>query len=267
MVKPNKDTIVYNLKNVSYNYGQTKALQDLNLTLTTGKFYGIVGPNGCGKTTFLDLLVSSKEPATGTVSFYEQHLQSYRKRPLARLVALVPQDFNIGFDYTVEEVVLMGRHPYISRFGSPSAVDWQIVEQAMATIGISHFSKRSITELSGGEKQRVVVARALAQDTQVLLFDEATSNLDIQYTLQIFNKVRELVQDEGRTVIAVIHNLNLAAAYCDEIIFMQRGQILKHGAVTQVMTSETINEVFGVESEVKIDPFSQITQVTYRYWK
>jgi len=267
VVKLSNNITAYKLTNASYNYGTIQALESLNFTLNSGKFYGIVGPNGCGKTTLLDLLIGSKEPATGAVLFNDQELQSYEKRHLARQVALVPQDFNIGFDYTVEEVVLMGRHPYINRFGSPSARDWQLVEQAMATIGISHFGKRSITELSGGEKQRVVVARALAQDTEILLFDEATSNLDVQYTLQIFNEVRQLVQGAGRTVIAVIHNLNLAAAYCDEIIFMQNGTILKHGTVAEVMTGETIQQVFGVESEVRFDDFSGTQQVSYRYGK
>ncbi|MCF8056193.1 MAG: ABC transporter ATP-binding protein [Desulfocapsa sp.] len=255
----------YQLNNVSYSYGTTSALEDFTLSLSAGKFYGIVGPNGCGKSTFLDLLVGSKEPESGTLLFNGQPLTTYKKRDLARQVALVPQNFNIGFDYSVEEVVLMGRHPYIHRFASPSLKDWQRVQDAMDLIGIAHFAKRSIMELSGGEKQRVVVARALAQDTPILLFDEATSNLDIQYTLQIFDKVRALVEKEGRTIIAVIHNLNFAAAYCDEIIFMKEGRVCKTGTVAEVMNAPAIAEVFGVEAEIRFDSFSQVNQVSYRY--
>ncbi len=255
----------YKLNNVSYSYGTTSALEDFTLSLTAGKFYGIVGPNGCGKSTFLDLLMGNKEPDSGTLLFNGQPLTAYKKRDLARQVALVPQNFNIGFDYSVEEVVLMGRHPYIHRFASPSLEDWQRVHTAMELIGITHFAKRSIMELSGGEKQRVVVARALAQDTPILLFDEATSNLDIQYTLQIFDKVCTLVQKERRTVIAVIHNLNFAAAYCDEIIFMKEGRVCKTGSVDEVMNTATIAEVFGVEAEVRLDSFSRKKQISYRY--
>ncbi len=260
-------TATYSLKNVSYNYGTTSALESLNLTLNPGKFYGIVGPNGCGKTTLLDLLVGNKEQATGSVHFKGLPLADYSKRQLARQVALVPQDFRIGFDYTVEELVLMGRHPYIPRFGSPSVEDMALVDAAMQTIGIDHFANRLVTELSGGEKQRVVVARALAQDTPVLLFDEATASLDVRYTLQIFNGVRKLVQEEGRTVVAVIHNLNLAAAYCDELIFMEKGTIYNTGAVAGVLTPGAIREVFGVEALVKFNEFSQAIQVAYRYGK
>ena len=255
----------YQIDNVSYAYGEIPALEDFSLTLPAGKFYGIVGPNGCGKSTFLDLLIGSKEPASGNLRLNGEPLSQYKKRDLAKLVALVPQNFNIGFDYSVEEVVLMGRHPYIHRFASPSEEDWNRVEEAMDTIGILHFGKRSIMELSGGEKQRVVVARALAQDTPFLLFDEATSNLDIRYSLQIFKRVKTLVEQEGRTVIAVIHNLNFAAAYCNEIIFIKDKRVYASGTVEDVMTAETVTEVFGVESEVRRDSFNGMRQLSYKY--
>jgi len=255
----------FQLTGASFSYGTTIALHGLNCSLPAGKFYGIVGPNGCGKSTLLDLLMGSKSPEQGTVLLAGQPVASYPRRDLARQVALVPQDFAIGFAFTVEEVVLMGRHPYINRFAGPGVDDWQAVKDAMAAIGISHFKGRYVNELSGGEKQRVVVARALAQDTAVLLFDEATSNLDVQYTLQIFNVAKKLVSEQGRTVIAVIHNLNLAAAYCDEIVFMKQGTIHNHGPVDQVLNPAIIADVFGIEAQVSFDSFSQASQVSYRY--
>lgn len=254
------------LTGVSFAYGETPALAELDITLQPGKFYGIVGPNGCGKTTFLDLLTGGKSPDQGSVTFMDRPVAEYRRRDLARLVALVPQDFAIDFAFTVQEVVLMGRHPHIGRFASPSAEDWRQVDAAMAAIGISHFKDRFVNELSGGEKQRVVVARALAQQTPYLLFDEATSSLDVQYTMQIFNVARRLVQKEGRTVIAVIHNLNLAAAYCDELIFMQKGKVAACGPTNTVLGPAMIKQVFGVESRVAFDAFSNSQQISFRYW-
>ncbi|MFA7346172.1 MAG: ABC transporter ATP-binding protein [Desulfurivibrionaceae bacterium] len=254
------------LAGVSFAYGETQALAELDISLAPGRFYGIVGPNGCGKTTFLDLLTGAKSPDRGSVSFGNRPVAEYRRRDLARMVALVPQDFGIDFSFTVQEVVLMGRHPHIGRFASPGLEDWRQVDAAMAAIGISHFQDRFVNELSGGEKQRVVVARALAQQTPYLLFDEATSSLDVQYTMQIFNVAKRLVQEEGRTVIAVIHNLNLAAAYCDELIFMQKGHVAACGPTDTVLEAGTIKKVFGVESRVAFDEFSKTRQISFRYW-
>ncbi len=256
----------FDLAGVGFAYGATPALAELDISLTPGRFYGIVGPNGCGKTTFLDLLTGTRSPDRGSVTFRDRPVADYRRRELARLVALVPQDFAIDFAFTVQEAVLMGRHPHIGRFASPAPEDWRQVDAAMATIGISHFKDRFVNGLSGGEKQRVVVARALAQQTPFLLFDEATSSLDVQYTMQIFNVARRLVREEGRTVIAVIHNLNLAAAYCDEIIFMQAGKVVACGPSGTVLEPAMIKKVFGVESRVAFDDFSNTQQVSFRYW-
>ncbi len=261
------DRRLYTISRVSFAYTSSPVLTGIDLSIEPGKFYGIVGPNGCGKTTFLDLLIGGKVPATGTILFNEKPLQHYSKRDLAQYLALVPQEFDTGFGFTVEEIVLMGRHPYIDRFGSPTTHDWTCINQAMENIGISNLRDRYTNTLSGGQKQRAVVARALAQDTPVLLFDEATSSLDVQYTLQIFNIAKQLVQNEGRTVIAVIHNLNLAAAYCDDIIFMKDGSIFLEGPASQTLTAETIQQVFGVQAQVTKDPFNKSYQVSYKYWE
>jgi len=260
------NSLLYDIDNVSFAYDTTQVLDDLCLQLQRGRFYGIVGPNGCGKTTFLDLLIGNRSPRSGSISFQGRLLPSYHRRDLAHLISLVPQEFDTSFGYTVEEIVLMGRHPYIKRFSSPSVEDWNHVNRAMDTIGIRELKNRYTSELSGGQKQRAVVARALAQNTDVLIFDEATSSLDIKYTLQIFNVANKLVKKENRTVIAVIHDLNLAAAYCDEIIFMKNGRIQQNGKTSNVMTPETILNVFGVTTKVSHDPFSQTHQVSFQYW-
>jgi len=253
------------IEKLSFAYGEKTVLEDLSLKLAPGRFYGLVGPNGCGKSTLLDLLMGNHHPAAGTVRFNNRPLANYGRRELARHLALVPQDFAIHFAFTVLEVVLMGRHPYLPRFGAVSATDLAIAEQAMAAIGIEHFQNRLVTELSGGEKQRVVVARALAQQTPVLMLDEATSNLDINHTMEIFNVAQKRVQAQGDTVIAVIHNLNLAAAYCDIMIFMNQGRISATGPTHETLTPRNIGEVFGVESLVALDEFSNKLQVSFHY--
>lgn len=257
---------LYTLGDVSFAYGPTPVLQDVSLSLVPGKFYGLIGPNGCGKTTFLDLLTGCKKQLTGTIDYNGKALSSYSKKSLAQQLALVPQEFDTGFGFTVEEIVLMGRHPHIDRFSAPSQQDWFLVDQAMECIGITGLRDRYTNSLSGGQKQRAVVARALAQNAPVLLFDEATSSLDVKYTLQIFNIARKLVQTEKRTVIAVIHNLNLAAAYCDYSIFMKDGRIARHGPTADTMTAETIAEVFDVQAQVGFDPFNHTRQVSFQYF-
>lgn len=261
------DKTLFSLVDVSFAYGTSAVLQDITLSLAPGRFYGVVGPNGCGKTTFLDLLTGGKKQLTGTIDFKGKKLQSYAKRELARQLALVPQEFDTGFGFTVEEIVLMGRHPHIDRFSAPSQQDWLAVDAAMECIGISTLRHRYTNSLSGGQKQRTVVARALAQNASVLLFDEATSSLDVKYTLQIFNIARRLVQNDGRTVIAVIHNLNLAAAYCDQLLFIKDGRIVHHGPTEHTMTAKIIAEVFDVQAKVAFDPFNGTQQVSFQYWQ
>ena len=258
---------VFEVRNVGFCYGKNRALDNLSLTIKQGRFYGIVGPNGCGKTTFLDLLVRNKSPELGTIIYLGQDIKGYTRRKAAKEIALVPQDFYINFPFTVKEIVLMGRHPYVPRFASPSTKDLKIVDEIMQKMEIDKFKDKYITELSGGEKQRVVFARALAQDTPVLALDEGTSHMDIRYTLSILDIVAEKVRQEKRTVIAVLHNLNLAAAYCDKLIFMKSGRIVSEGDIDEVLNEQNIKDVFEVDSRVYFDQYSNSKQVVFKRMK
>ncbi len=257
--------ILFQINGVDFSYDKVPVLKNIDLTVKCGKFYGIMGPNGCGKTTLLDLLIGSKTPARGVISYKGKEIRHYRRRALARELSLVPQEFDTGFGFTVEEIVMMGRHPYIERFGSPSKRDYHCVEKALELINICELRNRYISSLSGGQKQRAIVARALAQQTPVLLFDEATSSLDIKFSLHIFNIGQQLVKDEGKTIIAVIHDLNLAAAYCDDMIFMKNGTIRRVGPTKEVFNPETISDIFNIKTNVAQNPFNDKLQVSFQY--
>ncbi len=246
-----------------FAYRAVNVLQDINLHLTPGQFYGLIGPNGSGKSTLLDLLTATRSLQGGQILFQERPLDSFTKKELARKIALVPQQFVMGFDFTVADLVLMGRYPYIHRFSNPSTRDLDLVDEAMAVMQIQALRHRLITNLSGGEKQRVVVARALAQDTEVLVLDEATANLDIHHTIEIMHVIRKLVRDQGRTVIAAIHDLNLAAAFCDQVIVLKEGRIFSVGPVAEVLTSQLIAEVFQVEAQVQAATPDHPPQIHY----
>nr|MBF0223480.1 ABC transporter ATP-binding protein [Desulfobulbaceae bacterium] len=256
---------LFTLNNISCAYGTTEALQDISISLDTNKFYGLIGPNGSGKTTLLDLLLGNLKPASGTVTFKTKSLKAWERRSLAKEIALVPQEFGMNFDFTVEELILMGRHPHIPRFANPGEHDLAIVHEIMEQLNIVKLRKRFVTQLSGGEKQRVVVARALAQETNVLILDEATSNLDIHHSIHIFQVVKDRVTSKGGSVIAAIHDLNFAAAFCDEIILLEQGKIAAIGTPEEVLTPESLHAVFGINCQAYFNEFSEAYQIAYQY--
>lgn len=257
------DTAVYQIKDLSFAYGGPPVLEGLSLDILPGRFYGVVGPNGCGKTTLLDLMVGQRQPQAGAISFLGQELAAYPRRALARSLALVPQEMPLGFPFTVSETVLMGRHPHIPRFAAPGETDIEKVEQALAALELSPLRHKLVTELSGGERQRVVLARALAQDTPVLLMDEPTSHLDINHALAVLRVAEARVRQGGRTVLAVMHDLNLAAAFCDHLVFIKQGRLHAAGPTAKVLESGSLQEVFGVRARVAWDDFAGARVVVF----
>ena len=252
------------LSGIAFAHPGKTVFDGLSLELPAGRFIGIIGPNGCGKTTLLDLICRHRSPQRGSIRYGDQPLNAYGKRALARQIALVPQDYGIRFPFSVEEVVLMGRYPHTPRFGAPSAGDRERVMQVMADCDVLEFRGRPITTLSGGERQRVVFARALAQDTPVLVLDEATANLDVCHALSLLDRVRERVVDEKRTVIAVFQDLNLASAYSQEMVLLKAGRVVAAGPTATVLTPTNLKTVFGIEAKVAVDDFTGRLQVRYK---
>jgi len=253
---------LFDLRHLRFAFGEREVISGLDWRVAPGHFYGIVGPNGCGKTTLLMLMMGYYAPKSGEVFFEGRNIRTLKRRFLATKMALVPQDFAIHFDFSVFDVVMMGRYPYLPRFTAPSREDIEKVRDLMEEMGIEEMARRSVMALSGGEKQRVVFARALAQDTPVLLLDEATSNMDIQHTLHALDRVAERVA-AGKTAIGVFHDLNLAAMYCDRLVFMADGAIVRSGETGRVLTEETIARVFRVESEILRHPRTAAKQVLF----
>jgi iron complex transport system ATP-binding protein len=257
-------TMPFELDGISFYYSDKKVIDNFSIRLAPAKFYGIIGPNGSGKTTILDLLVNHRQPTDGRLDFRGRRLSSYSKVELSREIALVPQNFYINFPFTVKEIVMMGRYPHIARFAAPAAGDWEIVNAVMEKSRIVEFADRYVTELSGGERQRVVFARALAQNTPILILDEATSNLDINYTLSLLNIAADGVQAAGKTVIAVLQDINLAAAYCDYLVFMSKGRIVTHGPAGEILNPDTLRSVFEVDAKVYFEDYCNSLQVVFR---
>jgi iron complex transport system ATP-binding protein len=254
----------FELHRVGFSFDGKKVIDSVSLSLAPGKFCGVVGPNGCGKTTLVDLLCRFRTPQHGRIAYKGKALPAYSKRQLSREISLVPQNFYINFPFRVRDVVMMGRYPYIARFGRPSARDVQIAETVMEAADVAGMSERLVTELSGGERQRVVFARALAQDTPVLIMDEATSNLDIGHAIRLLSLAAGRVRRESRTVLAVFQDINQAAAYCDRLIFMSCGKIAAYGDTRDVLNPDTVRSVFGVEAKVYHDEYADSLQVVFK---
>ncbi|MBN1195205.1 MAG: ABC transporter ATP-binding protein [Methanomicrobiaceae archaeon] len=231
-----------------------RILSHISFDVADGMFFGIIGPNGSGKTTLIKALSRTLTPQSGAIFLEEKDIASFSYRDLAREVSVVPQETNISFDFTVEDIVMMGRHPYLTRFSSETPADIEIVRHAMELTNTLRFRHRSINEISGGERQRVIIARALAQQPKILLLDEATSHLDISHEMEILSIITSLKGDV--TVVAIFHDLNLAAHYCDELILLNEGRIVSIGTPAQVLTRENIRDVYGIDVLIRTNPMT-----------
>lgn len=250
-------------EHVSFGYGKLPAVCDVSLKLNSGMFYGILGPNGCGKTTLVDLLIRHRTPDAGIISYQGKPLAKYSRKQIARRFALVPQQYAVNFPFTSRQVVMMGRYPHLGRFAFPGMEDQRQVDEIMEQTGAMEFENRFISELSGGERQRVIFARALVQDTPVLILDEATSNLDISHAISLFSLAFKRVVDQGKTVIAVMQDINLAALFCQYLILMKNGRVVHHGPCDQVLNESTIQSVFEVRAKVYEDIYANAKQVVF----
>lgn len=243
------------------SYGAHPALEGVTLRVGRGELVGIVGPNGSGKTTLLRAITRVLRPVAGQVRLAGQDVARLRARALARQVAVVGQDEPDGFDFTVAEVVQMGRLPHLGPFQAEGPRDRAAVDRALRLTGTEHLRGRPFASLSGGERQRVLLARALAQEPEVLLLDEPTAHLDVGHQVEVMDRIWHLARAGGVTVLAVLHDLNLAAQYCDRLLLLHRGRVLACGTPAEVLTEATIRTAYGACALVVPHPRTGCPQV------
>jgi iron complex transport system ATP-binding protein len=242
------------VENLTCRYGTRTVLSDFTLGVSRGDFLAVVGPNGSGKSTLVKAISRTLRPASGRITLGGRDIVRMRPRDLARELALVAQETAVEFDFTAEEVVLLGRLPHLARFRGESERDRQAVREAMAVTNTLHLKDRVITGLSGGERQRVLVARGLAQEPSLLILDEPTAHLDIAHQVELLDLTRRLNREQGLTVIAVLHDLNLAAQYAGRLLMMKEGRRFAEGAPVDVVTEANVAAVYGSRVRVTRHP-------------
>ena len=243
------DETTLSIDQLNFSYDHKTILKNIDLHLRSGQVVGLIGPNGVGKSTLLHLMLGLLKPQEGNISINGKNLSNKKRKDLARLMTFVPQDSNINYAFSVEDVVAMGRNPWIDRFQPASIDDVRIIEEAMIQTDVLHFSKRWINQLSGGERQRVLIARAIAQQTPIIILDEATANLDICHQLDVLELARSLAQ-AGRLVIIAMHDLNMASRFCERLVLLAENGVQADGKPDDVITEENLKRYFHLQASV-----------------
>jgi iron complex transport system ATP-binding protein len=251
VVVSSTDTAIIVSNDLSFAYGKTTVLREMKIEIRPGEIVGVLGPNGSGKSTLIKVLSGVLAGYGGSVRIVGREVSHFPRRELARTLAVVEQEPQFSFAFTALEIVLMGRHPHLAGLAFESRGDLELAREALDRCGAAQFADRAIQDLSSGERQRVVFARALVQQPRALLLDEPASFLDIRYQVGLYDIVRSLAEETGCAVLSVLHDLNLAAEYCDRIYLIHRGRIEADGPTTEVFTYANLRRVF--QTDVYVD--------------
>jgi ABC-type cobalamin/Fe3+-siderophores transport system ATPase subunit len=235
---------------LTFAYAEEPVLSDISLNFQAGEFTGVIGPNGSGKSTLLKLIGGILPSPSETVFFKNRELNHYKKKELAVLIAWIPQEKQMAFPFKVIDIVLMGRHPYLSPLSFEGKDDYQIAEDAMRQTQVLEFAHRSFNEISGGEKQRVMIASAISQKPEVMLLDEPTSALDIKYQIEVLNILKRLNEDENKSLILAMHDLHLASKFCKRLVLLKKGQVFCEGTPAEVLKKEILEDVYEVKVKI-----------------
>ncbi|MEG0297717.1 MAG: ABC transporter ATP-binding protein [Clostridium sp.] len=249
------------VKDLSFDIQGKSILKDVSFEVEKGSFVGVIGPNGSGKSTLLKNIYRIYSPSSGSIILDNKDISNMKDKDCAKEIAVLAQESNSHFDFTVEQIVKMGRYPYKSIFDDYSKDDLEIVKTMIKKVGLEEHSNREFSSLSGGEKQRTLIARALTQESDLLILDEPTNHLDIGYQIQLMDLVKSL----NITTISAIHDMNLASMYCDYLIVMKDGRVHDIGSVEEVITSKMLKDVFNVNAHVGVNPINNNLQVSFMH--
>ena len=261
-------TPALDVHDLSFGYGRQPVLRQVSFKIGQGGFFVIIGPNGSGKTTLLRIMAGLQGGFSGSVRVQGEAVQGIPPRRLARIIGHVPQQRTEPCPFSVREMVLLGRAPHLGVFGLERASDRETAEQAMRFTQVAHLAERSMDELSGGEAQRVVIARALCQEPSIMLLDEPTAALDLAHQVRIMDLMERLCRDKGMTVVMVSHDLNLAAMYGRHLLLLKEGRVLRQGPPKGVLTFETLEEAYGcvlLSEQSPLGDYPRVTPVPGRY--
>lgn len=252
------------IKDIEVSYRKNKVLDRLNIDFILGEFTFILGPNGAGKSTLLKTINGILKVDAGEIIIQNIPVNEWDEKRLAQQIAFIPQEFHMQFDYTVFEFLLMARYPWLNFWGNYQDKDYLIVEKCLKQLGLFGFKDRFFNQLSGGEKQRVLICRALVQETPYILMDESLSFLDINHQIEILQLLKKINDEENKTIIMISHNLNLSAEFADRIIFLKNGKIEASGTVKDIYTKAVLVKVFDVELSLIENPYTGIQNIIYK---
>jgi iron complex transport system ATP-binding protein len=248
--------------NLSHSFGNRAVLRNLTFSVSEGGFFIIIGPNGSGKTTLMRIIAGILKPQSGQMQIFERRISSFKRKEFARSVAFVPQGLPGDFPFTVAELVLMGRAPYNSTLGIETEEDHLVTKQAMRFTEVEHLAARKLDQLSGGEQQRVFIARAICQEPKILLLDEPTASLDLAHQVRIMDLMERLKAEKGITIVMVSHDINLAAMYGDRVLLLKNGEIVCRGEPRNVLSFQKLEETYGCRLLVDESPLGGIPRIT-----
>jgi iron complex transport system ATP-binding protein len=251
-----------NVKNLSHSFGETLVLKNISFQVSQRDFFIIIGPNGSGKTTLMKVISGILKPQNGELKILNRPIDQYHRKDLAKTIAFVPQMTFADFPFTVTEIVLMGRSPYLGILGLEQENDLEVANQAIVFTGLENLAHRKLDQLSGGEQQRVFIARAICQEPDIILLDEPTASLDLAYQVRIMDLMEKLKTEKGITVVMVSHDVNLAAMYADHLILLHKGQVVCQGLPDEVLTYKTLEETYGCTLLVDESPLGKFPRVT-----